>query len=109
MPPACGVGITSIPREIDLTDNVKACVRFHNSMNCSKPSQKPKVSAARDLHWKEKKKPDLFFDSRRYLSEAKRDSSKDKELISSKALSVTAAACAGGSTYVELLQKQMGY
>lgn len=109
MPPAFGVGITSIPREMDLCDNLHACRRFHQQSKCTKPSQKPKVTRVRDAFWKNEKKPELFFDSRRYLKEAVQHTDRAHDDINQKPLSVTAQACSGGSTYVELLMKQMGY
>ncbi len=39
---------------------------YHSKPNCAKPSQDPKVTGVRDRMW-EKKKPHLFFDSRRHL------------------------------------------
>ncbi|CAD7971563.1 unnamed protein product [Amoebophrya sp. A120] len=94
MPPASGVGITSIPRQCDRVGNLNQCSQFHKQSNCNKPSQKPAVTKVRDSYWRYQKKPELFFDSQRFL----RDGTKEK-------VSSTAAACAGGSTYTDNKRK----
>ena len=68
MPPACGVGITNINRESNMDDLMAQCKVFHQSSNCCKPSQDPAVTSVRDKYWKDKGKPEVFFDSRRFLA-----------------------------------------
>mmetsp|Transcript_2924 Transcript_2924/g.6700 ORF Transcript_2924/g.6700 Transcript_2924/m.6700 type:complete len:114 (-) Transcript_2924:618-959(-) len=113
MPPASGVGITSIPRQCDFDGNLKQCSQFHKQSNCNKPSQKPAVTKVRDAQWI-RKKPDLFFNSARYLQEVERVKANSPrgepiELPKKPGVSSTASACAGGSTYTEVLMRQMGY
>lgn len=83
---------------------------------CTKPSMAPKVTKARDELWRERKKPDLFWNSQRWLSQALDERREKGEAIinedalreKQKPISTTAAACAGGSTYVDVLIQQMG-
>ena len=147
-----GVSITSIPEQTNARELNAQCRDFHSKPNCAKPSQDPKVTGKRDAQWL-KKKPELFFDSRRHLARAQdfqRTALKEREVaaaaaaggtsprgsggggssssagaaadqraslgievdgdkINKQPVSLVGRACAGGSTYVELIVKQMGY
>ena len=54
-------------RESNMDDLMKQCHQFHQQSNCCKPSQDPKVTSVRDKYWQEKGKPEIFFDSRKFL------------------------------------------
>ena len=71
MPPAAGTGITSIGREGDYKGNLEQCSAFHKMSQCTKPSMKPKVTKVRDAHWQNERKPELFWNSKVWLREAK--------------------------------------
>lgn len=110
MPPGCGVGMSSIPRESSLPDLLSECKRFHRTSNCNKPSQDPLIAAIRDLKW-QRDKPQLFFTVSRHLEGARkvRESGQLTRCWSEpKGLSTVTKAVCGGSTYVDLLKKQMG-
>jgi len=92
------VGITSIPREADLPEILKATAV---SLKAGSAMKKPSAEAAekfRDPVWREVR-PNLFFDSHRVVQ----NRGPLKTVISS-----TTAAAAGSSTYCEVIARMNG-
>ena len=96
MAPGCGVGITSIPREVDLKEILRATAEARRA-GMTKPSAKA-AEQYRDPLWR-KIRPHLFFDS---LKLARRN------VKQGPGISTTAAAAAGSSAYCELLERMHG-
>ena len=96
MAPGCGVGITSIPRDGDLSEILRATAEARRA-GMTKPSAKA-AEQYRDPLWR-KTRPHLFFNS---LEMAKEKRHRVPPVSS------TAAAAAGSSAYCELLERMHG-
>ncbi len=96
MAPGCGVGITSIPREAEISEIIKATVEARKA-GMTKPSAKA-AEIFRDPQWR-KARPHLFFDSLRVAQDKRHEVPK---------VSSTAAAAAGSSAYCELIARMHG-
>jgi hypothetical protein len=96
MAPGCGVGITSIPREAELPEILKATLEARKA-GMTKPSAKA-AEMFRDPQWR-KARPHLFFDSLKVAREKKHTVPK---------VSATAAAAGGSSAYCELIARMHG-
>mmetsp|Transcript_71712 Transcript_71712/g.201192 ORF Transcript_71712/g.201192 Transcript_71712/m.201192 type:complete len:120 (+) Transcript_71712:87-446(+) len=117
MPPGGGVGITSINRETNLDEMIAEIARRKKagmpqlgkaSMTDAK-LQKSKDTALRQAY------PHLFFDSRKHIDMVREYKATDpsyhprlKPSMSCPNVSTIAGACAGTSTYIDLLKKQWG-
>jgi hypothetical protein len=96
MAPGCGVGITSIPREAEISVILRATVEARRA-GMTKPSAK-NAEQYRDPVWR-KIRPHLFFDSLKIANEKQHTVT---------AVSLTAAAASGSSAYCELLERMHG-
>ena len=96
MAPGCGVGITSIPREVDLPEILRATLEARR-VGMTKPSAKS-AEQYRDPVWR-RIRPHLFFDSLKIANE---------KFHNVPPVSSTAAAAAGSSAYCELLERMHG-
>mmetsp|Transcript_116517 Transcript_116517/g.370592 ORF Transcript_116517/g.370592 Transcript_116517/m.370592 type:complete len:120 (+) Transcript_116517:67-426(+) len=117
MPPGGGVGITSLNRETNLDELIEEVRRrklagMPKLGKCSmiEPHmQKSKDAAIRKAY------PHLFFDSQRHIDKVREYKVTNpnyhprlKPSMSCPNISTISGACAGTSTYIDLLKKQWG-
>eukprot|EP00746_Dinoflagellata_sp_MGD_P162246 gnl/MRDRNA2_/MRDRNA2_89712_c0_seq1.p1 gnl/MRDRNA2_/MRDRNA2_89712_c0~~gnl/MRDRNA2_/MRDRNA2_89712_c0_seq1.p1 ORF type:complete len:116 (+),score=13.42 gnl/MRDRNA2_/MRDRNA2_89712_c0_seq1:74-421(+) len=113
MPPGCGVGITSLPRESSLPTLMNEVKKYHQNNTCIAKNSAA-MAASKDILW-QGKKPELFYNSYRHIDKVKKLQEKDPEFriglrpsMSCPNVSTITKSSAGGSTYMELLMKQYG-